>query len=237
MTATRETTIPVGPGRMFIFIAEPDGAGPHPAVVVAHHRDGVDEFTRRVATRLAENGFLAAAPNLYHRRPDDEDRLELRKHIDDVETIADLNATVAYLQSQTSVRADAIGIIGHCMGGRTSFLGAATNPAFKCAVMLYGGGILEPRQNTAPAPIMLTKNIRCALAGFFGREDQNPSPEHVAKISEELKKFEIRHDFRIYDGAGHAFQNFSNPKSYREQQAEDAWSRLVPFLHAELGRR
>jgi len=236
MPTTRENTIPVGQGRMSIFIAEPNGAGPHPAVLVAHHRDGVDEFTRRVATRLAEAGFVAAAPNLYHRRPDDEDRMESRKFIDDVETVTDLNATVTYLQSQKSVRPDAIGIIGHCMGGRTSFLGAASNPAFKCSVILYGGGILEPRQKTAPAPITLTKNIRCPIAGFFGKEDQNPSPEHVAKISEELKKYEIRHDFRIYDGAGHAFQNFSNPKSYREQQAEDAWSRLVPFLRAELGR-
>ena len=59
----------------------------------------------------------------------------------------------------------------------------------------------------------------------------------MAKISEELKKFDVRHDFRIYDGAGHAFQNFSNPKSYREQQSEDAWSRFVPFLKTELGRR
>lgn len=237
MTKTRETSVKVGQGQMSLFIAEPDGAGPHPAVLIAHHRDGVDEFTRKVATRLADNGFYAVAPNLYHRRPDNEDRMESRKFVDDVETVTDLNATLAYLQAQASVRADAIGIIGHCMGGRTSFLGAASIPAFKAAVILYGGGILEPRQKTAPAPITLTKNIRCPIAGFFGKEDQNPSPEHVGKISEELKKYEIRHDFRIYDGAGHAFQNFANPKSYREQQSEDAWSRFVPFLKTELGRR
>jgi carboxymethylenebutenolidase len=236
MPTTRETTIPVGSGRMSIFVAEPDGAGPHPAVLIAHHRDGVDAFTRKVATRLAENGFVAAAPNLYHRRPDDEDRLESRKFVDDVDTVTDLNATVAFLQSQKSVRADKIGIIGHCMGGRTSFLGAASNPAFKCAVVLYGGGILDQRGNRAPPPITLAKNIGCPIAGFFGKEDQNPSPADVAKISEELKKHDLRHDFRVYDGAGHAFQNFENPKSYREQQSEDAWSRLVPFLRTELGR-
>src|SRR5579885_664185 len=236
MTTTRETTIPVAQGKMAIFIAEPEGAGPHPAVLIAHHRDGVDAFTRKVATRLADNGFFAAAPNLYHRRPDDEDRMESRKYIDDVDTVADLNAVVAFLQAQKPVRASAIGIIGHCMGGRTSFLGAASNPAFRCAVVLYGGGILEQRGKTAPPPITLARNIKGAVAGFFGKEDQNPSPADVAKISDELKKYDVRHDFHMYDGAGHAFQNFSNPKSYREQQSEDAWSRIFPFLRTELGR-
>jgi carboxymethylenebutenolidase len=237
MTTTTENAVPVGTSRMVIFIAAPDGAGPHPAVVVAHHREGIDEFTRRVATRLAENGFLAAAPNLYHRRPDDEDRMESRNFLDDIETIADLNATVACLQADKSVGAQRIGIIGHCMGGRTAFLGAATNPAFKCAGIFYGGSILAPRQNTFPAPSTLAKDIKCPLMGFFGREDKNPSPEDVERISAELKRFDIRHDFRVYDGAGHAFQNFMNKNSYREQQSEEAWSRLVPFLHAELDRR
>jgi carboxymethylenebutenolidase len=231
---TSNITIGVGAAKMAAYLAEPDGAGPHPAVVVAHHRDGIDKFTRRVCDRLAENGFAGIAPNLYHRRPEDEDRTESVKLLDDVETVADLNATVAYLQGQKSLRADAIGIMGHCMGGRYSFLGAATNPAYKCAGVFYGGSILLPRGKSAPAPITLTKNIKCAIAGYFGRDDKNPSPDDVATISAELTKYGIRHDFRTYDGAGHAFQNFDGPDRYREQQSEDAWSRVIPFLRTEL---
>lgn len=236
MTTTTESTITVGASPMRIFIAAPAGAGPHAAIVLAHHRDGVDDFTRKTATRLAENGFLAAAPNLYHRRPEGEDPGQSRNHIDDVETIADLDAAVAYLARQPNVRADSIGIIGHCMGGRTAFLGAATNAAFKCAGIFYGGGILAPRKDTFPAPITRAKDITCPVAGFFGREDKNPSPADVERISAELTRHGVKHDFRTYDGAGHAFQNF-NAASYRAEQSEDAWRRLIPFLRATLDRR
>ncbi len=230
----RERTVKVGDGTMGIYTADPEGAGPHPAVVLIHHRDGVDEFTKATCERLAKNGFFAAAPNLYHRRPAGEDGAESRKSLSDGEVLADIDACVKELQALAAVKSDRIGIMGHCMGGRMAYLGAASNAAFKAAVVLYGGGIFRAEGEGRLAPIALTPNIKCAIAGFFGREDKNPSPDDVERISQELKKHSIRHDFRIYDGAGHAFQNFSNPASYREEAAEDAWRRLIPFLKTEL---
>jgi carboxymethylenebutenolidase len=228
-----ESETEVGGSKMSIFVSEPHGAGPHPAVILIHHRDGVDEFTRACCDRLAKNGFVAAAPNLFHRRPSGEDTRVSRQSLTDPEVVADINAAVKSVQGLKSVRADRLAIMGHCMGGRMAFLGAASNPAFKAAVVLYGGGIFRA-EGPAPAPIVLTPNIKCPIAGFFGKDDKNPSPEQVAEISAELKKYNIRHDFRIYDGTGHAFQNFTNKDSYREQSSEDAWNRLVPFLRAEL---
>lgn len=230
---TQELAVEVGGSRMGILVAEPQGSGPHPAVVVTHHREGVDEFTRAVCERLAKNGFVAAAPNLFHRAPAGEDTRTSRQKLTDVEVVADIDAAVKAAQGLKSVRPNAIGIMGHCMGGRMAYLGAASNPAFKAAVVLYGGGI-QRVEGPGPSPFERTPNIKCAIAGFFGKDDKNPSPEQVAQISAELKKYNIRHDFRLYDGTGHAFQNFTNPESYREQSSEDAWSRLVPFLTAEL---
>ncbi|HUK57838.1 MAG TPA: dienelactone hydrolase family protein [Stellaceae bacterium] len=230
----RELTVKVGDGTMGIFTVEPEGAGPHPAVVLIHHRDGVDEFTKATCERLAKSGFFAAAPNLYHRRPAGEDGAESRKSLNDGEVLADIDACVKELQAQSAVKGDRIAIMGHCMGGRMAYLGATSNAAFKAAVVLYGGGIFRAEGEARLAPIAHTPNIKCAVAGFFGRDDKNPSPEDVERISQELKKHSIRHDFRIYDGAGHAFQNFSNPVSYREEASEDAWRRLVPFLKTEL---
>ena len=131
---TREIKVEVGGSSMPVFIAEPAGAGPHAAVVLIHHRDGVDEFTRATCERLAKNGFVAAAPNLFHRRPAGEDTRDSRKKLTDGEVVADINATVTALQAQKSVRGDKLGIMGHCMGGRMAYLGAASNPAFKAAV-------------------------------------------------------------------------------------------------------
>lgn len=232
MTST--VTVVSGGSPMDIFVATPAGAGPHPAIVVAHHRDGVDDFTRRSCERLAQAGFAAAAPNLYHRRPAGEDSLQSRDHLEDGHTIVDVNATVDHLLSLGSVRMHAIGVLGHCMGGRTSFLCAAAIPIFRVAGIFYGGGILTSRADKRPPPIEFTRNISCPLIGFFGKEDKNPSPADVARISEECKRFGVRHEFKTYDGAGHAFQNFSNKDSYREKQSEDAWSRLIPMLDAEL---
>ena len=60
-------------GKMDVILGVPDGAGPFPTVVVCHHRWGLDKFTQSVVQRLNENGFIAGAPNFYHRRPTSED--------------------------------------------------------------------------------------------------------------------------------------------------------------------
>jgi carboxymethylenebutenolidase len=229
-----EISLTVGGSRMAVLVAMPAGAGPHPAVVLMHHRSGLDEFTRRSAERLAASGFLTAAPNVYHRRPAGEDTALSRKAMNDGELTADIDATVAYLLTREDVRADAIAIMGHCAGGRMSYLGAASNPRFKAAVVLYGGGILRGEGDGRPAPLDLTKDIRGPVLGLFGKDDTNPSPADVERIAAELTRHKIRHEFQSFDGAGHAFQNFEDPNRYRKNQAEAAWTRLLGFLKKEL---
>ena len=60
-------TLEVDGSPMETYVALPNGAGPSAAVVIAQHRLGLDSFMRRVCDRLAEAGFSAAAPDLYHR--------------------------------------------------------------------------------------------------------------------------------------------------------------------------
>jgi carboxymethylenebutenolidase len=139
---------------MAVTMVQPDGAGPiRGGIVLCHHREGVDEFTLDAAKRLAEHGFVVTVPNFYHRRPPDEDWSVSRKAMQDAQVIADLKATYDFLVQQAFIRADAIGIVGHCMGGRTAFLGAAVIPLFKAAVILYGGNIFETEGQGMPAPI------------------------------------------------------------------------------------
>jgi carboxymethylenebutenolidase len=231
---TSRITVDLGGGAMTVLLAVPKAEGPHPAVVVSHHRDGLDEFTEQVARRLAQNGFVAAAPDFYHRRPVDEDRSLSRKRLDDGQIVDDIGATVRCLQTMTSVRSASIGIIGHCMGGRVAFLGAASSPIFRAAAMLYGGNIFVAEGDGRPAPITLAPHIRCPMIGLFGKDDRNPSPADVGRLSAELDRCGVRHAFRSYDGAGHAFQNFLRQDVYRAAAAEDAWTRLFAFLHETL---
>ncbi len=219
-------------GPMDVVVGVPEGAGPFSTLVLAHHRGGVDDFTRSIVERLAANGFIVGAPNFYHRRPKDEDSRDSMNFLDDDEIIADIKTSTAYLQSLKQAKRGAEGMIGHCMGGRHSFLGAATYP-FKAAVMLYGGSILVPKANDKPAAITRAAGINCPILGFFGKEDKNPSPADMVAIDAELTRLGKKHEFHAYDGTGHAFQNRFDER-YREASSEDAWRRYLAFFRETL---
>lgn len=218
-------------GKMEVVLGIPDGTGPFPTIVVCHHRWGLDKFTQSVVQRLNENGFIAGAPNFYHRRAAGEDTAESMKYLDDEEIIGDIRVTTAYLQKRNAAKQGGEGIMGHCMGGRHSFLGATAHP-FKASVMLYGGSVNQSR-NGKPAPLSRASGITCPILGFFGKDDKNPSPADMVEIDAQLTQLGKKHEFHAYDGAGHAFQNFTDER-YRPEASEDAWRRYLAFFKEAL---
>jgi carboxymethylenebutenolidase len=218
---------------MRILHATPSSAGRHPAIVIMFHRDGFDDFTHRVADDLAGAGYVAAAPDLYHWPPVHEVPRE-NPFPRDPGIVRDVAATVEWLGRRADVEKSRMGIMGHCMGGRLSFLGASTNPAFRACVVYYGGNMFVPWSDDGPAPFELLKNIRGPVIGFFGNDDQNPSPDDVDRIDAELDRLGIAHEFHRYDGAGHAFQNFLSAPRYREEATRDSWGRTMRFLDRTL---
>src|SRR6185295_2271537 len=118
--------------------------------------------------------------------------------------IADMEAATAWLRAHQRVIAEATAIMGHCMGGRQTLLGAATVPGFRCAIDCYGGSVMKAH-GEGPDVFEWLSLIRCPVAGFFGAEDTNPAPEDVRKVEAELKRHGIETDFHIYENTGHAF--------------------------------
>lgn len=226
-------TLTVGGSSMPVYVDAPEAPGPHPGVVVTHHRGALDDFTRKFVEHLAAAGYIAAAPLFYHRRPDGEETTQSMATLNDMELIADIGATADYLRGRDDHRSGALGIVGHCMGGRCAFLGASTNEAFTACGIFYGGNIFKPWGEGNPAPITRVDRIACPVIGFFGNEDENPSPEDVAKIDAAMTEHGIDHTFHAYDGAGHAFQNFLGP-NYREEQSRDAQDKLLAFFGKTL---
>jgi carboxymethylenebutenolidase len=198
------------------------------------HRAGIDAFTKDRVDRLAAAGYAAAAPDLYHRLPDDMDEAVKMTSLKDVEVLADVQATVDHLRGLGTVDTERIAILGHCMGGRTAFLGAAANPAFRAAVIHYCGNMFKPWGDGVPAPFDRLSGLKGPVIGFFGNDDKNPSPSDVDKIDSELTRLGVRHEFHRYDGAGHAFQNFVRADVHRPAAAEDSWSKGLAFLGREL---
>jgi carboxymethylenebutenolidase len=150
--------------------------------------------------------------------------------------VADCQAAFDEIAADTSVDAGRIAVVGHCWGGRVAWLFACHNRELAACAVFYGGRIkLSMGDPPHPAPIDLAGNIRCPVAGFFGNDDVNPTPDDVTDYAAALDAAGVRYEFHCYDGAGHAFQNFPSSERYRQQASEDAWSKLITFLRRELG--
>jgi carboxymethylenebutenolidase len=212
------------------IIEAPAPADRSPALILCHHREGVDEFTIDAGRRLAADGYVVAVPNMYHRRPVGESWELSRKFVSDPDLIADLRATAALLESLDSVLPDSIGIVGHCMGGRTAFLGATVLPDLKAAVVLYGGGIFKTEGAGTTAPITMVAKIRVPVLCLYGDSDHVIPVDETRKLIDILTEQNVDHEFHLYEGAGHAFQDFSRPKLYVKAASEDAWIRISSFL-------
>lgn len=221
---------------MGLYISMPERAGPFPALIVMQHQGGVDEFIQETTRRLAGSGYLAAAPDLYHRDgPDCKDDMATRRsRLSDRRIVNDLNATVSYLQSHSAADMKRIGIIGFCMGGRIVYLAAAAIPAFKAAVAYYPGNTFRAWGRDLPSPFERTAEIHCPLQGHFGADDANPSPQDVGKLDAELAKFNKPHEFYSYSNAGHAFMD-NTKQSYRRDADAASWPRTLGFLARHLG--
>ena len=246
--AGRWESIQVGDSPMGVFVETPDGAGPHPCVVVIMGAGGVDTFAQSAVGRLAGHGYATAAPDLYHRQgPPPQEVADLPQgHPDrsayslskaakllDVEIEADVDAGLAVLRRLPSVGSAPAGITGFCMGGQVAYLIAARNSEFRAAGAFYGRNTMVHRGET-PTPFEHNAGIGCPVIGFFGEDDDGPSPDEVRVISVELTKYGKEHTFHSYAGAGHNFANFTIPAAYREETAEDAWAKLLTFFEQHL---
>ena len=220
---------------MRICTASPSGDGPFPAVLVTIHGGGIDDFEFDLADKLASEGYISAAPDIFHRQPEGLDRTAKREALTDDGLIADANAGVAWLESTGRADLGRAAILGHCMGGRHAYLGASVNPVYRCVVAYYGGNMFVPWGHDGLSPFDRLSNLKVPVIGFYGNDDVNPSPDDVNKIDAELDKLGVTHEFHRYDGAGHAFQNFMSDESYREGPTKDSWSRTVAFLKQHIG--
>lgn len=228
--AGRWDTVETADGPMRCYVS---GAG-GPAIIVAQHAGGVDDFVCGMTDRFGAEGFVAVAPDLYHREEpgSSDDPMTRMSRLRDVTIIRDMNAAVEHAKSLPEVSGDGMGVTGFCMGGRVAYLMASQNPVFKASVVFWGGNIMVP-WGDGPSPYDLTDGIGCPVLGLFGDDDPNPTPADVAKISAEMDRLGKAHEFHSYAGAGHAFMNESRA-SYREEASKDAWKRAIAFFNKHL---
>jgi len=212
------------------YLSPPKGDGTHPGIVVIQEWWGLNDWVKQQADSLAAHGYIAFAPDLYKGKVayDEATAHQLMSGLVEDEAMATLRAAADFLRSRQDVRANAIGVIGWCLGGRYAIRLAAADPGIRACVAYYGAPITDPNA---------IRGIQAAMLGNFGAEDQGPSPDQVKQFEAALRKAGKKVDFKIYPGAGHAFANENNPwGGYRPAAAKDAWSRTLTFLNKELKR-
>ena len=226
----------VNGNEMDMYAAVPDGSGPHPAVVIAFHVGGMDEFDKVMADRFAEEGYVAVVPDLFHRYTDEQlngGRLERLNYLNDADVIADMNAAVDFLTGNSAIDNERIGVTGFCMGGRIAWLMAAVNPIFKATVPFYGGTIMGKWGNPEKTPFELSDGINCPMLFHFGEIDRNPSQEDMATLDAELTRLGKEHTFHTYPGADHAFMDWTGAR-HNAEGAAVAWPRTIEFFDKYL---
>jgi len=212
------------------YLSLPKGDGTHPGLVVVQEWWGVNDWVKQQTDSLASHGYVAFAPDLYKGKVayDEATAHQLMSGLVEEEAMATLRAAADFLRSRQDVRANAIGVIGWCLGGRYAIRLAAVDPGIRACVAYYGAPISDPSA---------IRGIQAAMLGNYGAEDQGPSPEQVRQFESALRKAGKKVDFKIYPGAGHAFANENNPwGGYRPTASRDAWRRTLTFLNQELKR-
>ena len=213
-----------GDAKLSGYLSKPMKKGKYPAILVIHENRGLNEHTRDVARRFAAAGYVALAADALSRKggtgsfATPEKAREAFSSLDMKEVVSDLNAGLAFLNSHQNVKKGKLASIGFCWGGARSFKLAAEPNDLKAAVVFYG---------TAPTEEELAK-IHVPVLGIYGATDERITSKvpEVAKKMMELKK---TYEYKIYDGAGHAFFNDTGDR-YNPQAAADAWTRTLAFL-------
>lgn len=211
------------------YVAYPERKTKAPAVIVIHEIFGLTKWEPTVADRLAKNGFVAIVPDLLSSRfgpsPADEDSgRALIGQLKPDGITADLDATYAYVNALPAVMKDRIGVIGFCWGGGESFRYATNNPNLRAAVVCYG-----------PAPDTTTmKRISAPVLGIYGENDARIT-QALPGVSAAMQKVGKTFTQEVYPGTGHGFLKPGRQGS-EGPQVERAWSRIVDFYQARLGK-
>jgi len=219
---------------MRVFMAKPsDKNMPMPSILVLQEAFGVNAHIRQVTQRIAEWGYIAAAPELYHRTTPGfesgyEDTAEAMQHlraVTDDGLEADLRATYDLLHNDPQADQKHIGAVGFCMGGRAAFLANAILP-LSCAVSYYGGGIADkllPRVPDQHGPLLL----------FWGGQDAHVGPQQHYAVVDALRQAGKPFADVEFSEAGHGF--FCDVrKSYHSAAATASWTLMTTFLAQNL---
>lgn len=208
------------------YLAIPE-KGNGPGVVVIQEWWGLVDHIKDICDRLAAEGYVALAPDLYHgkttKSPDEAGKLMMALQIDQTEK--DLRGAVDYLLNHDATTGNKVGIVGFCMGGALALYAASKNPNIGACVVFYGGHPkVKPDLPKLQAPVL----------GIYAERDTFVTPASVRELERQLKELGKPVEVHIYPNVDHAFFNDQRPEVYDEKAAQDGWRRTIQFFATHL---
>ena len=206
------------------YLAEPSSGG-GPGVIVIQEWWGLVDHIKDVSDRLASEGFVALAPDMYHGErasgPDDAGKLMMALNIDTVEK--DLRGAIKCLLTRAT--GDRVGTVGFCMGGQLSLFAACANPQVGACVNFYGiHPSVEPNLD----------NLRAPVLGFFAEHDEFVPPAAARQLETDLREAGKQADITGFSGANHAFFNDTRVEVYHQKYAAECWDKMIKFYREQL---
>jgi carboxymethylenebutenolidase len=235
------TTLQVSDGTtMRAWVARPSKGAAHPGILVFQEAFGVNAHIRDIARRFASEGYLAIAPELFHRTgPGFEGRYDdfpsamphMRSLTDDGME-ADQRAANDWLHANGAANSR-IAAVGYCMGGRAAFL-AALNLPLACGISYYGGGIAPNANNHGL--LGRVRELQAPMLMFWGGRDKHITPDQIRAVTDALRAAGKSFVNVEISDADHGF--FCDARaSYNPAAAAQAWPLTLAFLKTHQSGR
>lgn len=211
------------------YLAKP-ASGTGPGVVVIQEWWGLVPWIKEMADRLASEGYVALAPDLYHgettKEPDDAQKLMMSMKMD--EAAKEMSGAYDYLKNSGATNGK-VGSVGFCLGGGLSLFIATLRPIDACVV--YYGVLpgVQPDLSKLAGPVL----------GHYAENDGWASPDAAHALEQQIRDAGKQVEFHIYPNAKHAFMN-PNPEvlkaggDYNEAAAKQSWERTLAFYKQYL---
>lgn len=228
------------------YLTRPDDDGAHPGVLFMIDAIGLRARTKEMADRIAAQGYVVLAPNLFYRAgrapvwpdvnlADPEARAEFFKTLQPLMQALTPEAMIsdggAYLAKLAELTAGKVAITGYCMGGRHGWQIAASHPDRVAALGgFHTGGMVSEGPDS---PHLRATEVKATVYWGFADNDQSMTPEHVATLNQAMDAAGISYTSEVYEGAMHGY-TMSDQGAYDEAAAERHFDALFALLRRAL---
>ena len=216
---------------VFGYLARPAAIRKFPAIIVIHANQGLNDYARDVARRLAKQGYVALAVDYLSRHGGTKKVNPKGEGLSNIWDLApwygvaeDTDSGFAFLRTLPDVQRDRLGLIGFCWGGEMTFASATQVRGLKAAVVFYG---------RSPNPLDLVKTIQAPVLAHYGEKDPGVNQD-IPGTEEAMKKHRKSYFYKIYLGAEHGFHTDTNPERHHPDAAKEAWNKTLEFFNTNL---